>query len=200
MEQDAIRTLKPADQITFLRGRILEAALSMEAVTRYLHVRLGGRSELEAALDTPQQFTNLITDCKERALRCEQLTDRTRPLTLGAITSAASLYERRNRFVHDFLRKSLTSEQRWERAKLSRPKREIGKPLPEPEPVSAEDMVDLILDLIGTTWRLRGALWSLIGPSGEISPYLTHSFEPQWDGSFLPSNDASSPSVRESQR
>ena len=186
MDFDAVRTLPLPDQMTYLRGRILEAALSMEAVARYLYVRLGGGAEIGAALDTPQQFKSLITECEERALRCEQLTDRTRPLTLNAITSAASLYERRNRFVHDLLHQDLLSEQRWERTRLSRPKREGGHPLPEPEPVSAEEMVDLILALIGTTWRLRGALWSLMSPSKEISPYLTHSFEPQWDGSIRP--------------
>jgi len=197
MDLDAVRTLQLADQMTYLRGRILESALSMEAVTRFLHVRLGGGSELEAALDTPQQFAKLITECRERALQCGQLNDVTRAPTLEAIAHAASLYERRNRFVHDFLRQSLTSEQRWERTGLWRPKSEIGNPLPEPELVSAEEMVELILDLIGTSWRLRGALWSLISPSGEVSPYLTHPFEPQWDGSFLPLGSTAVLSARE---
>lgn len=66
------------------------------------------------------------------------------------------------------------------------PKREIGEPLPEPEPVSSGEMVDLFFDLIRTTWRLRGALWCLTGSSQEASPCLTHPFESKWDGSFLP--------------
>ncbi len=101
----------------------------------------------------------------------------------------AALYEQRNRFVHDALRRNLVSEQQWERSKLWRPKREIGESLPDPEPVSAEEMVALIFDLIRTTWRLRGVLWSLIGPSQEASPYLTHPFVPQWDGSYLSVSD-----------
>jgi hypothetical protein len=191
MDLDAVRALPVADQMTYLRGRILEAALSMEAVARYLHVRLGGGSDFEAALLTPQQFQVLIAECAEHAARCERFSDRTRPLAMDTITDAATLYERRNRFVHDALRLNLASEQQWERSKLWRPKSEIGEPLPEPEPVSAEEMVGLVFDLIRTTWRLRGALWCLISPSQEASPYLTHAFEPQWDGSFLPVSGAS---------
>lgn len=197
MDLDAVRTLPIADQMTFLRGRILEASLSMEAVARYLHVRLGGGSDLEAALDTPQQFTVLTTECKERALRSTQLTGRTRPLVHDAITMAGALYERRNRFVHDLIHRGLTSELRWERAKLSRPKREIGTPTPEPEPATADEMVALTFDLIRTTWRLRGGLWSLISPSGEVSPFLTHSFEAQWDGSFRSLSPTANQSVSE---
>lgn len=44
MDLDVVRALPMADQMTYLRGRILEAALSMEAVARYLHVRLSGGS------------------------------------------------------------------------------------------------------------------------------------------------------------
>ena len=191
MDLDTVRALPTADQMTYLRGRILEAALSMEAVARYLHVRLSGGSDLEAALDTPQQFKNLITECGDRLQHCDRFSHRTKPLALEAINEAAMLYERRNRFVHDALRHSLVSEQQWERAKLWRPKREIGEPLPEPEPVSTEEMIDLVFDLIRTTWRLRGALWCLISPSQEASPYLSHPFEPQWDGSFLPASGTS---------
>lgn len=186
MELDMVRALPMADQITYLRGRILEAALSMEVVTRYLHVRLSGGSDFEEALHTPQQFQVLVAECGEQAARSARFSDRTRSLAMEAIREAAVLYGRRNRFVHDSLRRSLVSEQRWELSKLWRPKREIGKPPPEPEPVSADEMVDLVFDLIRTTWRLRGALWCLIGSSQEVSPYLTHPFDPQWDGSFLP--------------
>lgn len=195
MDLDVVRGLQMADQLTYLRGRILEAALSMEAVVRYLHVRLSGGSDLEEALHTPKQFQVLIAECAEHAARCARFSDRTRSLAMDAIHQAARLYERRNRFVHDALRLSLVSEQRWERSKLWRPKREIGEPLPEPEPVSADEMVELVFDLIRTTWRLRGALWCLVGSSQEASPYLTHPFEPQWDGSFLAVRGASGEST-----
>lgn len=185
MDLDTVSALPMADQMTFLRGRILEEALSMEAVARYLHVRLSGGSNLEDAIDTPLQFQTLITQCNERALRCDRFSDRTRLLAVDAIEDAAKLYERRNRFVHDALRRDLLSEELWERSRLSRPKREMGELLPDPEPVSAAEMVDLVFGIIRSTWRLRGVLWSLISQSREVSPYLTHAFEPQWDGSIL---------------
>jgi hypothetical protein len=198
MDLEAVCALPMADQMTYLRGRILESALSMEAVARYLHVRLCGSADLEDALDTPQQFQVLATELTARASACDKFSDRTRPLALNAIVRASSLYERRNRFVHDALRNKLTTEQ-WELSKLWRPKREIGGPLPEPEPVSAQEMVDLVFELIETTWRLRGALWCMMDPSKEVSPYLTHPFTPQWDGSFLPLSSASTESTRASQ-
>ena len=170
----------------------------MEAVARYLHVRLSGGSNLEDALHTPQQFQVLITECALRAAQCERLSDRTRTLALDAISNAGALYEQRNRFVHDALRRNLVSEQQWERSKLWRPKRETGEPLPDPEPVSTQQMIVLIFDLIRTTWRLRGVLWSLIGPSQEVSPYLTRPFVPQWDGSFHAVRDAPPESTRAS--
>lgn len=190
MDLEAVNALPMADQMTFLRGRILEEALSMEAVARYLHVRLNGGSDLEAALDTPLYFKVMIADCAELAPQCERLSDRVRPLALDVINDAGRLYERRNRFVHDALRRNLASEQLWELSKLSRPKSEAGGTLPDPEPVSAEEMVALVFDLIRTTWRLRGVLWSMISPSQEVSPFLTHPFAPQWDGTFLSLSDA----------
>ena len=174
-----------ADQMTFLRGRILEATLSMEAVARYLHVRLSGGSDLEAAFQTPQPFQTLVSECAARAATCDRFVDQTSSLVMGAIDEAARLYERRNRFAHDALRLSLASEEQWELSRLWRPKRDLSEPVPEPEPVSAEEMVDLIHDLIRVTWRLRGALWCLSGAPRETSPYLTHPFEPNWDGSFM---------------
>ncbi len=185
MDLEAVRALPVADRLTFLRGRILEGALSMEAVARYLHVRLGGGSNLEEAIDTPLQFQTLITECSDRASRCAILNARVRPLAVEALRDAGRLYERRNRFVHDVLRQDLLSEEQWELSRISRPKHDAGSPLPGPEPVSAEEMITLVFGLTRVTWRLRGVLWSLIGRSREVSPYLTHQFEPQWDGSFL---------------
>lgn len=189
MDIDAVKTLPLADQMTFLRGRILEESLSMEAVARYVHVRLSGGSNLEEALDTPQQFKTLASDYSNFVPGCERLSERIKPLALTVIESAAVLYERRNRFVHDALRHDLISEERRARFKLWRRKGEKDEPLPSPEPVSSEEMIDLVFDLIRATWRLRGLLWSLIGTSQEVSPYLTHAFEPQWDGSVNVVND-----------
>lgn len=184
MDIDEVKGLPLADQMTFLRGRILEESLSMEAVARYVYVRLRGGSNLEEALDTPQQFKTLVADCSKFVPDCDRLSERIKPVVLAAIEDADVLYERRNRFVHDALRHDLLSEERWARVKLWRRKGEKGEPVPSPEPVSPEEMIDLVFELIRATWRLRGLLWSLISTSHEVSPYLTHSFEPQWDGSI----------------
>ncbi|MFT2751082.1 hypothetical protein [Clavibacter sp. Sh2088] len=185
MDLETVKALPMADQMTFLRGRIVDEALRLEAAARYLHVRLNGASDLDAALDTPQHFKSLIAECAELVPHCERLHDGIRPVALDAIITAGALYQLRNRFVHDVLRTNLVSEQAWEMSKISRPKSEVGNPLPDPEPVSAEDMIVQILEIIRTTWRLRGVIWSMIGSSRGISPFLTHPFAPQWDGTFL---------------
>ena len=190
MDIDAVKTLPLADQMTFLRGRILEESLSMEAAARYVYVRLSGGSNLEEALDTPQQFKSLAADCSNLVPGCGRLSEQIKPLALTAIENAALLYERRNRFVHDALRHDLIAEERWARFRLWRRKGEKDEPLPSPEPVSSEEMIDLVLALIRATWRLRGLLWSLTGTSQEVSPFLTHAFEPQWDGSVNVVNDS----------
>lgn len=189
MDIDAVKELPLADQMTFLRGRILEESLSMEAVARYVYVRLSGGSNLEEALDTPQQFKTLAADCSDFVSGREGLSERIKPRARAAIEDAAVLYERRNRFVHDALRHDLVSEQQWARFKLWRRKGEKGEPLPSPEPVSPVEMIDLVFELIRATWRLRGLLWSLIGTSHEVSPYLTHTIEPQWDGALIVVNN-----------
>lgn len=56
--------------------------------------------------------------------------------------------------------------------------------------MTADEMITLVFGLIHSTWRLRGVLWSLLSTSHEVSPYLTHPFEPQWDGSFRPMSQA----------
>jgi hypothetical protein len=185
MDLETVKALPMADQMTFLRGRIVDEALRLEAAARYLHVRLNGVSDLEAALDTPQHFKLLIAECAELAPHSERLHHGIRSRALDAITTAGALYELRNRFVHDVLRRDLVSEQAWEMSRISRPKNEAGNPVPDAEPVSAEDMIVQVLEIIRTTWRLRGVIWSMSGSSQEISPLLTHPFAPQWDGNFL---------------
>jgi len=195
MELSELRALPLKDQLTILRGRILEESLSMEAVARYVHVRLSGGSALEEALHTPQQYQVLIQECSDRVQTSVSLSAHNRQLALDAVEQSRTLYERRNRFVHDALRRSLLSEETWARYKLWRKKSEKGDPLPDPEPVSADEMIELVFELIRMTWRLRGLLWTLLGSSGETSPYLTHPFDPQWDGAFRTTNPSTNGSV-----
>lgn len=192
MELDAVKALPLVDQMTFLRGRILEEALSMEAVARFLLVRLRGQSDLRLAMDTPHRFQALIEECTIKVPECERLGQRAQLLTLDALAKAGALYGKRNRFVHDALRRDLLSERRWERFRLSRPKSERNRPSPEPEPVVPEELIALVFELMQTTWRLRGAFWCLTSRSQEMSPYLSHPFEQQWNGSFLPRSSSNS--------
>ncbi|MFM2475304.1 hypothetical protein [Burkholderia cenocepacia] len=99
---------------------------------------------------------------------------------LEAITAAHTLYEQRNRVVHDAFRRDRLSEQRrWERVRLTQPRTKGEDPSFPSTTVSIEELVNLVFALTHTTWRLRGALWTMMSTYLELSPYLTHSFEPQ---------------------
>lgn len=182
---EEVQELPRADQLTFLRGRIVEASLSMEVVLRYLHVQLHGGVNFDAALDTPQQFSQLANGCLAAATSLDRLNDSTRPLVLSSIAQAARLYERRNRIIHDLLQRDLLHEEQWKLSRVSRPRKERESELPEPVPISPDEMIDLVHEFISATWRLRGVLWTLmVGHDGEISPYLSEPLRPNWDGSI----------------
>lgn len=86
VELDSVRTLRIADQMTYLRTRALDAASGMEAETRYIHVGLRGGSTVGNALDTPPQLENPIAERVERGLLVEHLSNRIRPLFLTRST------------------------------------------------------------------------------------------------------------------
>lgn len=176
MELDLLRTLPSSDQRVFLLGRITAETTSLDAALRFVHAALRGRHEIDAFLDAPRYITTIVKECKALLGQREGIDDADRRAVNSTLTSANKLYTSRNRFIHDLLRSDLLSEG-WELAGLERQ--------PDGEQnitaTTFEGMVQLVEDLVGVTWRLRGAAFYIL--NGSWSGLATGTVEGRWDGS-----------------
>lgn len=176
MELDVLRTLPSSDQRVFLLGRITSETTSLDAALRFVHAALRGRHEIDAFLDAPRYITSIAKECKTLLADYDGIDDAGRRAVNATLTAANKLYATRNRYVHDMLRADLLSGG-WELAGLERQ--------PDGEQRITETtfsgMVELIGNLVGVTWRLRGAAFYIL--NGSWSGLATGAVEGQWDGS-----------------
>jgi len=171
MDLTSLRALGHADQRTFLLGRVVAETASLDAALRFFHAALDGRREIDAFRDAPDQFRANVRECSEK-VAAAQLADVARAAFGATLLSAANVYDRRNRFVHDLLRDDVLS-QRWELMRLNRKGDEVSE-------TDLDDMVQLVEEIVGITWRLRGgALYVLQGGWESIA---LGEVEGQWDG------------------
>lgn len=147
------RAPPPSGQRLFLLGRITAETTSLDAALRFVHAALRGRHERHDGID----------DGGRRAIH-------------STLTAANKLYATRNRYIHDLLRADLLSGG-WELAGLER--QSDGE-----QNITAttfDGMVQLVEDLVGVTWRLRGAAFYIL--NGSWIGLSTGAVEGQWDGS-----------------
>lgn len=171
MDLTSLRALDDDDQRTFLLGRIVTETASLDAALRFFHAALDGRREVDAFRDAPDQFRANIRECSEKVASTE-LTDVARTAFEATLNAAGSVYDRRNRFVHDLLRDDLLS-QGWELMRLNRKGEEFVQTDPD-------DMVRLVEEVVGVRWRLRGAALHLLQGGWEST--ALGEVEGQWDG------------------
>ncbi|QWS33046.1 hypothetical protein [Curtobacterium aetherium] len=176
MDLDTLRTLPSSDQRVFLLGRITSETTSLDAALRFVHAALRGRHEIDAFLDAPRYITTIVKECKALLSQRDDIDDGGRRAVNAILTAANKLYTSRNRFIHDMLRADLLSG-RWELAGLER------QPDGEQDITATtfDGMVGLVEDLVGVTWRLRGAAFYIL--NGSWSGLATGAVEGQWDGS-----------------
>lgn len=172
MDLDALHTLDPVDRRTFLLGRLVTETTSMDAVLRFLYAALDGQTAVDAFRDAPDFFQQNADKCARKVATTDRLTDEERPKILATLNDARSAYERRNRFMHDMLRDDLLSEE-WELLRLNRKGEEFT-------PTNAADMIALVCELVGLTWRLRGAAFYVL--QGRWAAWAFGEVEGQWDG------------------
>jgi len=176
MELDFLRTLPSADQRVFLLGRITSETTSLDAALRVVHAALHGRHEIDAFLDAPRYITTIVKECKTLLTNRDGIDDAGRRAVNATLTAANKLYVTRNRFIHDMLRADLLSDG-WELAGLERQ--------PDGEQnitaTTFDGMVELIKELVGVTWRLRGASFYI--RNGSWSGLAAGAVEGHWDGS-----------------
>lgn len=176
MELKALRALPVTDQQTFLLGRIAAETTRMDAALRLLHAALRGENEIDAFLDAPKFFTSNAKECQKLTKEHSIIDEETRAAVLHAVTFAGKHYTRRNRYIHDMLRRDLL-DRSWELAPLSR--EEEGSPTSEP--VSFENAVALVTGIVAATWRLRGCALYVLNRSWE--GMALGEVEGDWDGS-----------------
>jgi len=151
MELDTLAALPEADQQVFLLGRIAYETTRVDIGLRFVNGALRGEPGVDAYLDAPDNFSDNVKKSTALATKHAGLTDEGRAAVLAAIVAADSVYKRRNRYTHDFIRSSMMSDG-WELARLER---QPDEALAFTE-VSFDEMVDLVLELVAVTWRLRG--------------------------------------------
>jgi len=172
MDLTSLRTLDDADQRTFLLGRIVSETASLDAALRFFHAALDGRHEVDAFRDAPDQFRANVRECEEKVAGATELDHGALAAFEATLLAAANVYDRRNRFVHDLLRDDVLS-QRWELMRLNRKGDEFAQ-------TDLDDMVHLVEEIVGVTWRLRGsAIYVLQGGWESIA---FGEVEGQWDG------------------
>lgn len=172
MDLISLRALDDADQRTFLLGRIVSETAGLDAALRFFHAALDGRREVDAFRDAPDQFRVNARECAEKVAGATELAHGARAAFDATLLAAADVYDWRNRFVHDLLRDDALS-QRWELMRLNWKGAAITQ-------TDFDDMVHLVEEIVGVTWRLRGsALYVLQGGWESIA---LGEVEGQWDG------------------
>jgi hypothetical protein len=176
MELEALRTLSAKDQQTFLLGRIASETTRMDAALRLVNAALRGRRDVDAYLDAPNFFSTNIKACRELLKGHPELDDETRAAVRGTLSASSKAYTRRNRYIHDLLRKDLLDTS-WELVPLPRQ----AESAPVFETVSFDDMVALVREIVAVTWRLRGAAMYILQGTWEGMTF--GAVDGDWDGS-----------------
>lgn len=176
MELETLRALPAKDQQTFLLGRIASETTSMDAALRFVNAALRGQRNVDAYLDAPNFFSTNAKECRKLIKDHPELTAETRTAVQGAVLAGSKAYTRRNRYIHDLLRRDLLDTS-WELAPLSR--RPEGEP--EFETVSFDEMVALVREIIAATWRLRGSALYILQGTWEGMTF--GAVDGVWDGS-----------------
>jgi len=143
---------------------------------RLLNAALRGQRNVDAYLDAPDFFSTNARKCRKLLKEHLDLAAETRTAALAAVSAGSNAYARRNRYIHDFLRKDLLDTS-WELAPLSRQ----PDGTPEFETVSFDDMVALVREIITATWRLRGSALYVLQGTWESMAF--GNVQGEWDGS-----------------
>lgn len=175
MEIEDLKQLPPSDQRTFLLGRIAREATSMDIALRFVHAALRGESDLNAFFDSPDYFSVAARECREMLRANPQLTVYERSALEDSVDAALDCYRQRNRFIHDLLREGLMDGS-WELAHLTRSR--AAKT--EAVKIDFDSMVDFILRIVATTWRLRAAGMYIL--SGEWAGVALGTVMAEWNG------------------
>ena len=188
VDLEALKKLAPDDQWTFVRGRIAEEAVALDAALRGLHAQLRGLDSVEALLAAPQQWTRALETCQTMTAHVDLDDESIRRAIGRAIDDAGVAYELRNRYMHDLLTEDVGDEDLPDPNMV---KKENGRFLvklagkgakPAVTKVTLEQAIEAAQAVVAATWRLRAARGYL---AGRITwrTALWGELEGNWDGS-----------------
>ncbi|WP_454172192.1 hypothetical protein [Microbacterium maritypicum] len=187
MNLKQLRKLPASDQWTFVRGRIAESSVELDAALRGLHAQLRGLDSREAMLSASKNWSIVADQCRTM-MPCAPVPDRNVHVAISsAIDSAAAAYEERNRYMHDLLAADVDDElvpdpdrirQEGDYYLLALATKSGG---PGVTLVTLDRAIDVVLRLTTETWRLRAARGYLAGRTTWKS-LLMGVVEGEWDG------------------
>lgn len=180
MDLLSLKALSAADQQIFLLGRLTAEPVRMDIAMRFLNSGLLGHRDFESFMDTTVNFTANANECLSLIAASPDFADDERDALASAVDDAKVVYAHRNRYAHDHLRRSLLNREQWELARIARP---VGN-TPEVIPVSFDDMVALVQEVVAVTYRLRACAMHVM--TGGASTWRDLVFSPvqgDWDGS-----------------
>lgn len=188
MDLEQLDQLPSADQWTFVRGKIAEASVELDAALRALHAQLRGLNTREALLSASQNWT-LVTDQCRTMIACAAVTDRAVHSAISAsIDSAAAAYDERSRYMHDLLTADVDDELPPDANRIRQEGdyyllRLTSKAnTPAVTRVTLDEARGVVTTLVAASWRLRAARGYLAGQT-TWRTLLLGSLEGEWDGS-----------------
>lgn len=182
-----LEDLPLADQWTFVRGRIVETSVELDAAMRGLHAQLRGLDGVEALLSAPVNWTQAVDQCRTMTA-CTTLDEpRIRAAIGRALDEAGVAYESRNRFMHDLLTADLADEllpdptlidkrNDYYLVRLASKHRS-----PTVRRVVLDDAIGTVSELVAAAWKVRAARGYLAGQTTWRSALLGE-LDGDWHG------------------
>lgn len=189
MELESLQSWDPSDRWVFLLGRVAEDSVAMDAGLRGVHAALRNRHDRESLLSAPASWGATLRECQEM-LASRDLDEAIRQAIDSALTDAGNAWNSRNRYMHDLLVETIDIDDEPPTVEVSpraaddryRIRLSHKKGAPAYESVTADDVVELIRDLVAARWRLRAARIFLATGSDVWRGMLTGSVQGEWDG------------------
>lgn len=188
VDLESLQELPPDDQWTFVRGRIAEEAVALDAALRGLHAQLRGLDSVEALLAAPQSWARTIETCQTMTAQVAIDDESIRRAIGSAIDDAGVAYELRNRYMHDLLTQDIDDENLPDPDMVKKTNGRFlvklaGKTSkPAVTNVTFEEAVETVLALVAATWKLRAARGYLAGQTTWRTALLGE-LEGGWGGS-----------------
>lgn len=172
VDLETLNEIPLADQWTFVRGRIVETSVELDAALRGLHAQLRGLDSIEALLSAPVNWTQAMDQCRTMTA-CATVEEAPIRAAIGrALDEAATAYGRRNRYLHDLLTANLADEMLPDGALIDKRNEYYLIRLASKQHSAAATAV-ILDDAIATARALVTAVWKVRAARGYLAGQTT---------------------------